>query len=249
MTNKNKYFVANWKMNGTNKSVNLHKKIVKFSKKKNFNSNIVYCPPITLVRSFQKIFKKSKIKLGAQNCFYKDQYGPYTGQLSPKMLKESGCDFIILGHSESRQQGDNNNIINQKIINSINSRLKIILCFGETLNEKRKKITNKVISRQISQALKNVKNKNNILFSYEPVWSIGTGNVLNEHDLKKYLLFIKKLLISKHKIKKPNILYGGSVNSSNIKTLKNINNLDGFLIGSASLKVNKFIDIIKKTYN
>ena len=92
MTNKNKYFIANWKMNGTNKSINLHKKIIQFAKKNTSKSNIIYCPPYTLIRSFIYIFKNSKIKFVAQNCFYKDSYGPYTGQLSSKMIKESGCD-------------------------------------------------------------------------------------------------------------------------------------------------------------
>ncbi len=249
MTNKNKYFVANWKMNGTNKSVNLHKKIIKFAKDKLFKSNIIYCLPYTLIGSFINIFKKSKIKLGAQNCFYKDHYGPYTGQLSSKMIKAAGCSYIILGHSESRFHGDSDKMINKKIINSLSNNLKVIFCFGETLIEKKNNYTNRVISKQISLGLKNVKNKNNILFAYEPVWSIGTGKVLNESNLIKYISFIKKLLNSKYKIRKPIILYGGSVNSNNIKMLKKIDNIDGFLIGSASLKVNKFIDIIKKTYN
>ena len=248
MTNKNKYFIANWKMNGTNKLVNLHKKIIKFAKKKKFKSNIIYCPPSILVETFVHAFKKTKIKIGAQNCFHKDKFGPYTGQLSSKMIRSSGCEYIILGHSESRAHGDSNKIINKKIINSINNKLKIILCFGETSNEKSNKLTNKVIRKQISSALKNVKNKNNILFAYEPVWSIGTGKILSEDNLKKYFLFIKNLLISKYNIKKPIILYGGSVNSNNIKLFKNIHNINGFLIGSASLKINKFIDIIKKTY-
>ena len=119
MTNKNKYFVANWKMNGTNKSINLHKKIIQFAKKKSLKSNIIYCPPYTLIRSFVDIFKNSKIKFGAQNCLYKDSYGPYTGQLSSKMIKESGCEYIILGHSESIAFGDNDKIINKKIISSL----------------------------------------------------------------------------------------------------------------------------------
>ena len=249
MTNKNKYFVANWKMNGTNKSINLHKKIIQFAKKKSLKSNIIYCPPYTLIRSFVDIFKNSKIKFGAQNCFYKDSYGSYTGQLSSKMIKESGCDYIILGHSESRVHGDNDKIINKKIISSLNNNLKVIFCFGETYKEKKNKNTNRIINKQITLALKNVKNRNNILFAYEPIWSIGTGKILNNSDLESCLFYIQKLLKSKFRIKNPKILYGGSVNSHTVKMFKNINNIDGFLIGSASLNVNKFIDIIKKTYN
>ena len=249
MTNKIKYFIANWKMNGTNKSVNLHKKIINITKKKNFKANLIYCPPTTLIGSFLNIFNKSKIKIGAQNCFHINQYGPYTGQLSSKLIKASGCEYVILGHSESRNQGDTDKMINKKILNSINSKLKIIFCFGETLKEKKNKLTTKIIKKQISLALKNIKNKNNILFAYEPIWSIGTGKFLDENNLNKYILYIRKLLTSKYKIQKPIILYGGSVNTNNIKIFRNIHNIDGFLIGSASLNVNKFIDIIKKTYN
>jgi len=249
MTNKNKYFIANWKMNGTNKSINLHKKIIQFAKKNTSKSNIIYCPPYTLIRSFIGIFKNSKIKFGAQNCFYKDTYGPYTGQLSSKMIKESGCDYVILGHSESRVHGDNDKIINKKIISSLNNNLKVIFCFGETYKEKKNKNTNRIINKQITLALKNVQNRNNILFAYEPIWSIGTGKILNNSDLESCLFYIQKLLKSKFRIKNPKILYGGSVNSHTVKMFKNINNIDGFLIGSASLNVNKFIDIIKKTYN
>tara|TARA_S200000501_G_scaffold32659_1_gene27310 strand:- start:698 stop:1408 length:711 start_codon:yes stop_codon:yes gene_type:complete len=236
-------------MNGTNKSVNLHKKIIKFNKKKLFKANIIYCPPSILIGSFINIFQKSKIKLGAQNCFYEDGHGPYTGQISSKMIKDLGCDYIILGHSESRKVGDNDKVINKKISNSLNNNLKVIFCFGETLNEYKSNISNKVIIKQISLALKNIKNKKNILFAYEPIWSIGTGKILNQKTLNKRVLFIKKLLVSKYKIKKPTIIYGGSVNSKNIKMFNNIHNLNGFLIGSSSLNVNKFIDIIKKTYN
>ena len=249
MTNKNKYFIANWKMNGTNKSINLHKKIIQFAKKNTSKSNIIYCPPYTLIRSFIGIFKNSKIKFGAQNCFYKDTYGPYTGQLSSKMIKESGCDYVILGHSESRVHGDNDKIINKKIISSLNNNLKVIFCFGETYKEKKNKNTNRIINKQITLALKNVQNRNNILFAYEPIWSIGTGKILNNSDLESCLFYIQKLLKSKFRIKNPKILYGGSVNSHTVKMFKNINNIDGFLIGSASLNVNKFIDIIKKTYS
>jgi len=248
MTNKNKYFVANWKMNGTNKSINLHKKIIPFAKKKSLKSNIIYCPPYTLIRSFVDIFKNSKIKFGAQNCFYKDSYGPYTGQLSSKMIKESGCDYIILGHSESRAYGDNDKIINKKIISSLNNNLKVIFCFGETYKEKKDKNTNRIINKQITLALKNVKNRNNILFAYEPIWSIGTGKIPTVSELKKTTIHIKKVLKGIFKKNSPAVLYGGSVDGSNVEMFKKIKEIDGFLIGGASKTSKKFIDIIKNYY-
>ena len=123
--------------------------------------------------------------------------------------------------------------------------MKIIYCIGETLTEKRNKKTNQVLSKQIKMGLKSIRNKSNIIIAYEPVWSIGTGLIPKSKDLIKSISFIKKKLGKKP----PKILYGGSVNSDNIKQLKNINTIDGFLIGGASQDPKKFIDIIKKTIN
>ena len=125
----------------------------------------------------------------------------------------------------------------------MNSGLKVIFCIGETLKEKRKKITKKVLNKQIKLGLNKIKNKKDVLIAYEPVWSIGTGLIPKANDLFNTINFIKQFN------KKYKVLYGGSVNPKNIKKLKLINNIDGFLIGGASQNPNKFIDIIKKTYN
>jgi len=159
------------------------------------------------------------------------------------MLKDAGAKYIILGHSESRQFGDSDNIINLKIRSSINSGLKVIFCIGETLDKKRKKNTKKVLLKQITQGLKNIKNKKNIIIAYEPVWSIGSGLIPKETEIFEIVKFIK------NKLKGSKVLYGGSVNSNNIKSLIKIHNLDGYLIGGASQNPNNFIDIIKKTFN
>ena len=132
-----------------------------------------------------------------------------------------------------------------KIKNAIKSKLKVIFCIGEKLNEKRKKITNKVLAKQIKDGLKSVKDTSNIIIAYEPVWSIGTGLVPKSNDLLKSISFIK----NKFTKKTPKVLYGGSVNSKNIAQLKDISVIDGFLIGGASQSSKKFIDIIKKTFN
>ena len=239
------YFIANWKMFGGLNSINSLHAVVKFLKsfKKNKFAKIVYCPPSTLIRPMSKKLKNTSIKVGAQNCHENENYGAYTGSINSKMLKSVGAKYVIIGHSENRNQGETNKIINLKIKNALKTNLKVIFCIGETLQEKRKKITKKILIKQIKFGLKRIKNKNNIIIAYEPVWSIGTGLIPKQKELLETINFIKK------KIKKYKVLYGGSVNPKNINQLKSIANIDGFLIGGASQDPKKFIDIIKKTYN
>ena len=245
MTNKYMYFIANWKMFGGLNSLNsLHKviKFLKIFKNKNF-SKIIYCPPNTLIRPMSKRLKNSKIEVGAQNCHEYETYGAFTGSVNSMMLKNVGAKYVILGHSENRQSGETNKLINLKIKSALKSGLKVIFCIGETSIEKRKKITKKILNNQINVGLNKIKNKKRIIIAYEPVWSIGTGLIPKSVDLFNTINFIKK------KIRNSKVIYGGSVNPKNIRELNSINNIDGFLIGGASQDPKKFIDIIKKTYN
>ena len=159
------------------------------------------------------------------------------------MLKNIGAKYVIIGHSENRQAGETDKLINLKIKSALKSGLNVIFCIGETLKAKRKKITKSVLNKQIKAGLKNIKNNKKIIIAYEPVWSIGTGIIPKSDDLFKTISFIKK------EKKNYKVLYGGSVNPKNINQLKSINNIDGYLIGGASQDPKKFIDIIKKTYN
>ncbi len=246
MTNKYMYFIANWKMFGDLRTLNSLDSVIKFSKNnKNTKFRIVYCPPNTLIRPLSKRLKKTNLDVGAQNCHESDVYGAYTGHVNSKMLKNVGAKYVILGHSENRQSGETDKLINLKIKSAIKSNLKVIFCIGETLSEKRKKITNKVLAKQITNGLKSVRNISNIIIAYEPVWSIGTGLIPNSNDLLNSISYIK----SKFNKKTPKVLYGGSVNNKNIVQLKDINIIDGFLIGGASQNSKKFIDIIRKTFN
>jgi len=246
MTNKYMYFVANWKMYGNLSSLNTLDKVVKFSKSKEIKKGrLIYCPPYTLISSFSKIFKNCQIAIGGQNCHESDNYGPYTGSVNARMLKNIGAHFVIIGHSENRQKGENDKLINLKIKSALQAKLKIIFCIGETLNEKKNNNTQLILSKQIKVGLNGIKNKSAIFIAYEPVWAIGSGIIPDSMDLLKTIRFIK----SKFKGKIPKVLYGGSVNPQNIKNLKEINNIDGFLIGGASQNTNKFIDIVKKTYS
>ena len=200
------------------------------------------------VSTFINKFKYTKIHVGGQNCHHIEDYGSYTGSISPKMLKELGCKYVILGHSENRIAGETDEDINKKIHSALNKNLKVIFCIGETLKEKRKNITFPVLKRQINKGLKSIKKFNNILIAYEPVWSIGTGVIPKDKELEFNVSKIKKIISKKTRYKLP-ILYGGSVNNKNISNLKNIIGIEGFLVGSASQNPKKFIDIIKKTIN
>ena len=246
MTNKYMYFIANWKMYGNTKSLNTLDKVIKFSKSKEINKGrLIYCPPNTLISSFFKKFQNCLIDIGAQNCHENDDYGPHTGFVNSKMLKNIGANYVIIGHSENREKGETNKLINRKIKSAIRAKLKVILCIGETFKEKKIGKTKSILSKQIKICLDKVNKKTNLFIAYEPVWSIGTGKIPKIKELEDSIKFIK----SKFGKKMPKILYGGSVNPKNINNLKMIKDLDGFLIGGASQSSKNFIDIVKKTYN
>ena len=250
MTNKYMYFVANWKMFGDLRTLNSLDKVIKFSitnKKNKFK--IIYCPPSTLIRPLSKRLKKTKIEVGAQNCHYRSDYGAYTGSVNAKMIKDIGSNYVILGHSEARLEGDDDKKINFKIKSALDAKLKVIFCVGESLKNKKNNRTNQVIKKQINIGLKKINNYKNIIVAYEPVWSIGTGILPSKIELEKNINFIRKLLNKRKNGKKVIILYGGSVNSNNIKNLIKISQIKGFIVGGASLKAKNFIDIIKKSIN
>ena len=239
------YFVANWKMFGDFKSLKLVNKVISFSKKfKSSKFKIIYLPPTTLICPMAQMVKNTKIEVGAQNCHHQDNYGAETGSVNAKMVRGVGAKYVILGHSENRENGESDKIINQKIKTALKNKLKVIFCIGEKIKDKRNKKTKSVLSKQIKLGLKGIKLNNNIIIAYEPVWAIGSGMIPKSNDLLNAIDFIKSRF--KQNLK---ILYGGSVNDKNINELKTIHNIDGFLVGGASQNSKKFIDIIKKTYN
>ena len=252
MTNKLKYFVGNWKMFGDFKSIKIIYKILNFYKKskfRRFKNKIIFCVPNTLIYLFKKKLKSKLIYIGGQNCYHKEEYGPYTGAVSPAMIKRAGAEYLILGHSENRLEGETDTIIKKKIIYALKQKLNIIYCIGETLKEKKSKKTFKVLKKQIRKVLEKKFDDSKIILAYEPVWSIGTNKILNSKDLKNTINFIKKELNIVFKNKKNlKILYGGSVNEKNITLFSKIHEIDGFLIGGASQSSKKFIDIIKNYY-
>ena len=250
MTNINIYIVANWKMYGVLSSINTIKNVITLSKKKSFQkAKIIYCPPYTLLRQFINKTKNTKISIGAQNCHTENKYGSFTGSISASMIKNIGCKYVIIGHSENRIVDNSEKKINLKIKSALKENLNVIFCIGETLLQKKNKKTNIILKKQLLNGLKGIKKIENILVSYEPVWSIGTGIVPKFDELKKQIKYIKKILNSKYRGKRFKILYGGSVNPENIVTLKQIRGINGYLVGGASQNQKKFIDIIKKSIN
>ena len=250
MSYKYKYFIANWKMFGDFSSLRIINSINNYIKKiKLKKSRIIFCVPTTLISHFSYKLKKSKIFIGAQNCHYLDDYGPHTGSINSKMIKNAGANYVILGHSENRIEGDTDNLINNKIKSAIKNNLVVIFCIGETLKQRKQNLTNKILSVQIDKGLKLVKSLKKIIVSYEPVWSIGTGIIPTHKELTETISFIRNKLNKKFKKKHSvKIIYGGSVNAKNIRKLITIQGISGFLIGGASQSEKKFIDIIKNCY-
>ncbi len=241
----NKLIVANFKMNQTPSETN--KYISKFlSLEKNFKSQVIICPPFTSIYSFVQNLKNRGIEIGAQNCFFKD-YGAYTGEISPKMLKASGVQYVILGHSERRTYfNESNKIINQKIKAALANDLSVIFCVGENENERNKNIQNDIIINQIKESLKNIDNQEikNIIIAYEPVWAIGTGKAISPIEADDMCKLIKDFINKNYNYNQTKVLYGGSVKSGNAKDLFKMPNIDGALIGGASLDVEEFAKII-----
>ena len=252
MTNKLKYFIGNWKMFGDFDSIKIIYQIHRFSfrfSKSHKKNKIVFCVPNTLISFFTKKIRSKFISIGAQNCHHHNNFGPFTGTVSASMLKKVGAKFIILGHSENRAEGDTNRIIKKKIESALKQKLNVIFCIGETYKEKIKGKTFSVLNSQIRGSIDKKYNINKIIIAYEPIWSIGSGKVPKVQELKKTFKFIKNGFKKFFKNKtSPVVLYGGSVNDSNIGAFSSISEIDGFLIGGASKSSKKFIDIIKNYY-
>ena len=252
MANSIKYFIGNWKMFGIPKSISILDKINKFVKSdKKFNKKykIVITPPHTLIQSYAKFFLNKKISIGAQNCYHKDNFGAYTGAVSSFMIKNVGAQYVIIGHSDNRSEGDTDAIIKSKVVNSLNNKLKIVFCIGENKEHKSNNKTFEVLESQIRNALDKKFNYKDIIVAYEPIWSIGTGKIPEPDNLSKTTIFIKEVLKKIFKKQKsPVVLYGGSVDGKNISQFKKLNEIDGFLIGGASKSDQNFIDIIKNYY-
>jgi triosephosphate isomerase len=239
---KEVYLVANWKMNcNLSEASLLTEEILKnLTPEETKNLKIIFCPPFTALERVWDIIKRNKVKvaMGAQNCHFMP-CGAFTGEISPKMLLDF-CQYVILGHSERRQYfGETDRIINKKIRAAIDTGLRPIVCVGEA----KKGEKSQVILSQVKNALEGLEEKyqKQVIFAYEPVWAIGTGDEAEPSYANKIIKEIKEILLEKTPV-----LYGGSVTSSNISSFIAQEMIDGALIGGASLKAQEFLKIIKK---
>ena len=245
-----RYFIGNWKMFGVPKSIGIINKINSYySKDKNRNKyRVIITPPYTLIESYSKYFKNKQILIGAQNCFQKEKFSSNTAAVSPHMIKSVGAKYTLVGHSDNRGEGDTDLMLKDKVKYALKNNLKVVFCIGENKTEKKNKRTLTVLKRQLIKVLEKKFNKNNLIIAYEPIWSIGTGKIPTINELEKTTIHIKKVLKGIFKKDSPAVLYGGSVDGSNVEMFKEIREIDGFLIGGASKTSKKFIDIIKNYY-
>ena len=252
MTRK-KMIVGNWKMNKTpDEAVILTKQIGKEIDDIDSQEVIVgIAPSLTSIDAVSKVISK-KIILCAQNMFYEEE-GAYTGETSPKMLKSLGCDGVIIGHSERRHIfNESDEMINKKVRKAIIEGLQAILCIGETKEERDDNKVFDVNKTQLVNGLKDVSKEDmkHVVIAYEPVWAIGTGVTATKEQAQEVHAFIRdelKELYDEETAQDTTILYGGSVKPSNVKELVAQPDIDGGLIGGASLKADDFIGIIKNS--
>ncbi|MFX1327723.1 MAG: triose-phosphate isomerase [Promethearchaeota archaeon] len=246
---------GNWKMNrGTpNESKEMLDKLIPLVERIN-KVDIMIAPPFTVLTNVYEILKNTNIKLGAQNMYFEDK-GAYTGEISPKFLKEIGVEYIILGHSERRDIfNEPDTLINQKLIKALSLDLKPIVCIGEHLEEREAGKTKEIIEYQMNLTFKNLI-KEQILktvIAYEPIWAIGTGKTATPEQAEEIHIFIRGLLLQKFDKDTANsvrIQYGGSINPNNAGDLLRKENIDGGLVGGASLEANSLYQIINAADN
>lgn len=237
---------GNWKMNKTAKEaeelITALKPLVAKSK-----PEVVVCVPYTDLWTVAEAIKGSKIHLGAENVAWADK-GAFTGEISAEMLKEIGVEYVIIGHSERRQYfGETNETVNKRTKQALANGLKPIVCVGETLEEREKGRTNRVLKKQILEGFEGITDFTNIVVAYEPVWAIGTGKTATAEDANKTIGYIRRTIktnFSEEVAKALRIQYGGSMKPGNAKELMAERNIDGGLIGGAALKAEDFAAIV-----
>lgn len=241
---------GNWKMYKTvSEAVNLAKEL-RTNLDQITNREIVICPPFTALSSVKNMLNGSNIHLGAQDMHW-EKNGAYTGEISPLMLLDLGCRYCIIGHSERRQYfAETDETVNRKTKTALECGLIPIVCVGETLKEREKNFTFQIIERQIKNGLTglNARQVEHLVIAYEPVWAIGTGKTATSEQAEEVHKFIRHLfseLYNQTVAEKIRILYGGSIRLDNIKALMSCPNIDGGLVGGASLEAKSFIQIVK----
>jgi len=244
------FIAGNWKMNKTVEEALGLVRELKASISGVEEVEVAVAPPFTALYAVSQELKGSSIHLAAQNLFYEEK-GAFTGEVSPLMLKEIGCQYVIIGHSERRQFfGETDETVNRRIKAALGQDLKPIFCIGETLKEREEEKTFSVIERQVEGGLRGIGEERvkSIVIAYEPVWAIGTGKTATPQQAEEVHRFIRKrleMLYSREIAERIRIQYGGSVTPENIKGMMNQENIDGALVGGASLKPEIFSKIVR----
>lgn len=214
------------------------------------NREILVCPPFTSLVVSKEVIKNSNIKLGAQNMYF-EKSGAYTGEVSPVMLKDVGAEYVIIGHSERRQYfGESDESVNKKMKVAFENSIMPIVCVGETLQQREKNETFPVIEKQIKVGVAGLSEERSkkLVIAYEPVWAIGTGKTATPQQAEEVHAFIRKLyseMYGKDAAESVRILYGGSVKPDNVSEIMRQPDIDGALVGGASLKADDFIKLVR----
>ncbi len=247
---RKKLIAGNWKMNGrladgTDLAKGIAAEVKAMGKPQ---CEFLVCPPFTILGTVKKALRGAKVALGAQDCHFETK-GAHTGDVSPLMLTDLGCSYVILGHSERRaDHGESNELINKKAVAAHEAGLKTVICIGETLSQRDSGKTIDVCTAQILGSVPDNSTATDTVIAYEPVWAIGTGKTPTAADVEEVHAAVRKVLakkIGKGNANKMRILYGGSVKPSNAREFLSLPDVDGALIGGASLKVEDFMAIAK----
>ena len=240
---------GNWKMNTTLSEATELVKAMRAELDQIDNVEKVICPPFISLARVGELIKGSSLKLGAQNVYFEEK-GAYTGEISPLMLTDQ-CEFVIIGHSERRQYfNETGEIVNKKIVAALKVGLKPILCIGERLEENEAGRTEEVVTEQLRSSLAEIAYLNGLVIAYEPVWAIGTGRAATGEQANETIGLIRRniaKLYDKETAQNMRILYGGSVTAANTAEFINQPEIDGALVGGASLKTSEFLSIVKQT--
>jgi triosephosphate isomerase len=240
---------GNWKMNTTLDEAIALVKEMRPGLEQVEGVEKVICPPFISLATIKELLKGSSIKLGAQNMYFEEK-GAYTGEISPPMLAEL-CDFVILGHSERRHYfKEGGEIIDKKVRAALKAGLKPILCIGETLEENEAGKTEEVLLKQLGSSSNRAYYSGGLVLAYEPVWAIGTGRAASGKQANDTIGFIRQFISKQYGgeiAQGLRILYGGSVNSANIAEFIKQPEIDGALVGGASLKADEFLGIVRQT--
>lgn len=243
--------VGNWKMNGTLlESYKLAAAIVKVLRTTASRVQVVLAPPHTALAKVHQAIRNSDIDLAGQNCHWQEK-GAFTGEVSPAMLRDTGCHYVIVGHSERRHVfRESDDVIALKIAGALRNQLRPILCVGETGEERDKGLTRKIVTRQLRLGLKGIGKSDigTVEIAYEPVWAIGTGRNANPEQITQVHRQIRRFLVTYFGTTRGNrvrILYGGSVNPENAAALAGAAEVNGLLVGGASLRVASFAAVVR----